>query len=74
MPLFVATLENLVPVPIGAVQISLSFVPPPERGTPSSSHAPRVPPAPVLSLWCSSQMIPVLGSVPFDVIAGEPEV
>ena len=74
MPLFVATSVNLEPVPIGAAQISLSFVPPPERGTPSSSHAPRKPLAPVASPWCSSQMIPVLGSVPFDVIAGAPEV
>ena len=65
---------NSEPVPIGAAQISLSFVPPPERGTPSSFQAPRKPPDPVLSLWCSSQMSPVDGSVPFEVIAGAPEV
>src|SRR5690242_17430209 len=35
LPLPVAISLNLVPVPIGAAQISLSFVPPPERGTPS---------------------------------------
>src|SRR5262249_36827535 len=74
MPLFVATLANSEPVPIDAAQTSLSFVPPPARGTPSSFHAPRVPPDPVLSLWCSSQMSPVDGSVPLEVIAGAPEV
>src|SRR5215472_94645 len=74
LPLSVAIWLNLEPVPIGADQISLSFVPPPERGTPSSPQAPRVPPDPLLSLWCSSQMSPVDGSVPLEVIAGAPEV
>ena len=74
LPLSVAISVNSEPVPIGAAQISLSFVPPPARGTPSSFQAPRKPPDPVLSLWCSSQMSPVAGLVPLEVIAGEPEV
>src|SRR6266568_9240678 len=50
MPLSVAISVNLEPVPTGAAQISLSFVPPPARGTPSSFHAPRKAPDPPLSL------------------------
>src|SRR6266568_3586659 len=73
LPFWVAISVNLEPVPIGAAQISLSLVPPPARGTPSSFHAPRKPPVPPLSLWCSSQMSPVAGSVPLEVITGAPE-
>src|SRR5947207_1312275 len=73
LPLPVAISANWEPVPIGAAQISLSLVPPPERGTPSRAQAPRKPPDPVLSLWCSSQMSPVAGLVPLEVIAGAPE-
>ncbi len=49
MPLFVASSVNLEPVPIGAAQISLSFVPPPSGARRSSAHAPRKPLAPVAS-------------------------
>ena len=47
MPLFVAATLNLLEVPIGAAQISLSFTPPPDRGTGSSCQAPRKALAPL---------------------------
>src|SRR5215467_9372362 len=73
MPLSVAATLNLLDVPIGADQISLSFTPPPDRGTGSSCQAPRNAPEPLPSFSWASQITPVVASVPLDVIVGDPE-
>src|SRR5215472_15565712 len=73
MPLSVAATLNLLDVPIGAAQISLSFTPPPDRGTGSSCQAPRKALAPLPPLVWASQITPVLASVPLDVIVGDPD-
>src|SRR5262252_9275923 len=74
MPLLVAAMENLLAVPMLPDQISRSLVPPLALGWGSRSHAPSEEPVPVLPLLLTAQMIADAGSVPFEVITGDPEL
>src|SRR5215469_9151871 len=74
MPLLVAAVVNLAAVPIGADQISRSFTPPLALGWGRRSQAPSVELVPLLPEESTAQMIPVVASVPLEVITGVPEV
>ena len=74
MPLPVAAMLNLLAVPIDPDQISRSLVPPPALGWGSRSQAPSDEPAPVLPEESTTQTIAEVGSVPLEVITGDPEL
>ena len=71
MPWPVAGIVKTSAVPIGSPSISASFLPPPLAGCGTRGKATRVEAEP--PLFCTTHTTAEAGSLPLEVITGEPE-